>query len=146
MSPSFMTRWISSRTVAAFSSGVGMRPHPFWGRHGPEPDRHRSVQPNATPSGNGRARQLWCVGAAPAGSGAEPARATAGREVGLLRGGLRRGRGELAGGVARAREEVHVDARDLVVAELDVARALAVVAGGSALLADPRDQVVGHDA
>jgi hypothetical protein len=48
--------------------------------------------------------------------------------------------------VARGREEVHVDARDLVAAELDPARAGAVAAGGLALPADPGDQLVSHHA
>jgi len=48
--------------------------------------------------------------------------------------------------VAGGREEIHVDARDLLVSELDVARAGAVVAGRLALAADPGDQLVCHHA
>ena len=84
----------------------------------PLPRGTRRTTPGRPPSSTPRSQVR-----APSGSGAEPAGAPAGRPLGLLGGRLRRRRDERAGRVAGGREEVHVDARDLVAAELDVARA-----------------------
>src|SRR2546425_248005 len=53
-------------------------------------------------------------------SATEPACAPAGCELGLLGRRVHRRRDERAGRVSGGREEVHVDARDLVATELDV--------------------------